>query len=183
MTKTIDLEWLERNGFTPDVETLFLDGKGFLGSKVKKKIKAKEGLYTRSKRDHVNLQADYDAQKTELDEIEKQQRRIIDDLGADAAAYDDTYKLNRTKLSQSKQSLAAQRERVAAARDQERRNENDLELMKDFLEGRIQTVDQLVREWKSSVIIETRLYNNDKAVEGDRYLDEARAASADESSE
>ena len=60
---------------------------------------------------------------------------------------------------------------------------NDLDLMKDFLEGRIQTVDQLVREWKSSVIIETRLYDNDKAVEGDRYLDEARAASADESSE
>ena len=33
MTKTIDIDWLERNGFTPDVETLFLDGKGFLGSR------------------------------------------------------------------------------------------------------------------------------------------------------
>lgn len=183
MTKTIDLEWLEDKGFTPDVETLFLDGKGFLGLKVKKKIKAKEGNCTRSKRIHLNRQAQYDAQKAEVDELEKQQRRIIEVLGKDAAAYDDTFKLNQTKLDQSKQSLGNLLDSVVDARDQESRNENDLELMKDFLAGNIQTVDQLLREWKPKPGIRKKTFNNDKPIEGNRYLDEARAASADESSE
>jgi hypothetical protein len=183
MAKTIDLEWLQQNGFTPDVETLFLDGKGFLGLKVKKKIKEKEGNCTRSKRIHLKRQEEYDAEKAEVDELEKQQRRIIDDLGADTAAHDDTYKLNKTKIDQSKQSLGHKLAIVVDARDQERRNEQDLELMKDFLEGNIQTVDQLIREWIPRPVIPKKTYGNDKAVEGDRYLDEARANSADESSE